>query len=149
MSPAQLDRLIARSREVTDRLDVIFNRETLLLIEIKANETKDSKQKKRVRIRVASNPKSVLAWAIGQRIRASREQLEWTQQELADFSGIARANIARLEGGKHPPKAETINRVAKALRMNPAELLKEPEPIVQTDEDKRWIESDLKEWSSL
>ncbi|MEK6537172.1 MAG: helix-turn-helix transcriptional regulator [Actinomycetota bacterium] len=81
-----------------------------------------------------------VAWAIGQRVLATRERRGLTQQDLADRAEMARANITRLEAGKHAPKLDTLRRIAVALGLEVSDLLKEPSyrPGV---EDAQWLES--------
>jgi len=84
------------------------------------------------------------AWTIGQRIRAAREKRGWTQQTLADESGIARANIARLEAGRHEPKLETLSRVAQALSVEVAGLV-ETQVHARTGKDASWLDSAIED----
>lgn len=61
---------------------------------------------------------------IATRIKTLREALGYTQAELAERSGIARPNIARLESGQHSPMFSTVIRVYAALGLsNPFEDL--------------------------
>lgn len=57
-----------------------------------------------------------------ERLRAERLARGWTQKELAARSGIERANIARLEAGKHSPRLDTLEALAGALGLPMAEL---------------------------
>jgi transcriptional regulator with XRE-family HTH domain len=100
----------------------------------------------RIRIQTRETKGGALAWAVAQRIRAARAELSLTQDGLAELTGIARANIARLETGRHAPRLETINCVAKALNLEAADLLRLPEykPGV---EDSSWLNAGLDEWS--
>jgi transcriptional regulator with XRE-family HTH domain len=58
----------------------------------------------------------------GKAIKRRREQLKMTQEELADKSGLPQSHISRLEAGKHAPTRQTIERVAKALKIEPGKL---------------------------
>ena len=62
---------------------------------------------------------------IGKKIKELRKKLEVTQEKLAEVAGIDYKYLQRLEG-KNPPalKIDTIGRLAKALKVEPAELLK-------------------------
>ncbi len=60
---------------------------------------------------------------IGQRVRAAREDLNWTLDFLAERTGIQAPNLSRLESGKHLPSLPTLERVADALGISIAELL--------------------------
>jgi len=92
------------------------------------------------------NPKDVMAWAIGQRVRAARESKNWRQEDLARESGIARANIARLETGRVVPKLPTLERVARALGLKTDTLLKTP-ASAHDQEDRFLAESGIGEWN--
>lgn len=60
---------------------------------------------------------------IGQRIRSSREAAGWTQQDLAERTGIRRPNIARLERGAGLPNLSTLIKVAAGLETALVELI--------------------------
>jgi DNA-binding XRE family transcriptional regulator len=59
-----------------------------------------------------------LAKALAERIRAARKRKGWRQQDLADATGIARPNIARIESGRRIPKITTLQRIAGALDLS-------------------------------
>lgn len=101
----------------------------------------------RVKVRTTKDPKLSVAWAIGQRVLAIRERRGWTQQDLADRSEMARADITRLEAGKDAPKLDTLRRIAAALGLEVSDLLKGPSyrPGI---EDSQWLESGAGEWSA-
>ena len=90
--------------------------------------------------------KSVLAWAIGQRVRAAREGKNWRQEDLARESGIARANVARLETGRVMPKLPTLERAAKALGLRIDSLLKSPD-AARDPENDFLAEAGIGEWA--
>lgn len=149
MSPITLERnLIRRSRELVRDLDMKLSPAILPRLEYAVPGTAPLiRRKGRVKVRTTKDPKLAVAWAIGQRILATRERRGWTQQDLADRSEMARANIARLEAGKHAPKLDTLGRIAAALGLEVSDLLKEPNyrPGV---EDGQWLESGAREWSA-
>lgn len=58
-----------------------------------------------------------LAREIGRRIREAREDRGWTQQDLAERTGIRRPNVARLERGSGLPNLATLVRVAAGLEI--------------------------------
>jgi DNA-binding XRE family transcriptional regulator len=60
---------------------------------------------------------------IGQKIKNHRQFLRLTQQDLADKTNIQRANIARIEAGKHSPSLLTLEKIAEALKIPVAQLL--------------------------
>ena len=49
---------------------------------------------------------------------AYRKQLKLTQQDIADASGIKRANIARLELKKNEASLDSLVRYAKSMKMD-------------------------------
>ena len=55
------------------------------------------------------------AHILGAAIRAGRSALNWSQQFLADKSGISLPTIARIETGSNNPKLETISRLISAI----------------------------------
>jgi DNA-binding XRE family transcriptional regulator len=60
---------------------------------------------------------------IGQRITWLRKSRKITQGELAAKTGIQRANIARIESGRHSPSLETLERIADSLQTPVARLI--------------------------
>ncbi|HSE86081.1 MAG TPA: helix-turn-helix transcriptional regulator [Candidatus Binatia bacterium] len=59
----------------------------------------------------------------GAKIRKLREAKGITQVELADAVGMMRNNISRIEAAKHRPTLETLERIAKALKVSVADLI--------------------------
>jgi transcriptional regulator with XRE-family HTH domain len=56
-------------------------------------------------------------------LRAARHMAGWTQDELADLSGISRITIANLEAGRvRDPKSSTIRLLARALQKAGVEI---------------------------
>jgi len=62
---------------------------------------------------------------LGKRIKELRNKRGFTQEKLSEVTGIDYKYIQKIEG-KNPPalKIDTIERLAKALKVKPAELLK-------------------------
>ena len=61
---------------------------------------------------------------LGKKVRSLRKNLHLTQEQLAEITNIDYKYIQRIEG-KNPPaiRIDTIGRLAKALKVKPAELL--------------------------
>lgn len=59
---------------------------------------------------------------IGKQIREHRERLRMTQVTLAKKSGLPQSHISRLEKGMHCPTDLTIEKIAKALKVDPGRL---------------------------
>lgn len=68
-------------------------------------------------------PGKVSALEIGKRIAWLRKSQKLTQQALASQSGIQRANIARIESGRHAPSLETLERIADSLSLPVARII--------------------------
>jgi len=60
---------------------------------------------------------------VGVTIRELREAKGLTQEELAGAVGMMRGNISRIEAAKHRPALETMERIAKALKVSVADLI--------------------------
>jgi DNA-binding XRE family transcriptional regulator len=60
---------------------------------------------------------------IGAAIRKLREAKGLTQDQLATSVGVMRSNISRIEAAKHRPTLETLEKIAKALRVSVADLV--------------------------
>lgn len=56
-------------------------------------------------------------------LREVRERKLVTQEELAERTGMTRANISRLENGLQRPRISTIRKLAEALGVHPDELV--------------------------
>lgn len=61
--------------------------------------------------------------AIGQRIKAAREQAHITQSELAKSIGLSTHYVSAIERGIKTPKLETFVELAKILRVSADWLL--------------------------
>ena len=60
---------------------------------------------------------------IGAQLKRARERALLTQQELADLAGIGTATLNRIERNRVEPHFRTIRKLAKALDVDPSELL--------------------------
>lgn len=138
--------LLKRSQKIIYTLNQAFNPYILHRLEQDIIQTSARIVRRRGRIRILTKGNQIepLAWSIGQKIRAARERKDWTQEELAEQTGIARANIARLESGQYVPKIKTIKRVAEALNLDVADLIRMP-GYKATNEDSDWLEAGINE----
>lgn len=59
----------------------------------------------------------------GRNLRAARERLGLTQEEVAQRSGVHATEVSRIEAGKRDPKVSTLERLAKAVEVKPGRLL--------------------------
>lgn len=58
------------------------------------------------------------------RLKQLREAKGLTQETLAKRARVSRAYLARLEMGRHDPPLSRLRKLAKALRVDIAELVK-------------------------
>jgi len=84
--------------------------------------------------------------ALSAKLKELRKERNWTQQELADRSGLDRGYIANLEGSKsvQRPSADAFLKLAHAFNIKPEELyqaagyikeIKDTRPRAETTED--------------
>ena len=66
---------------------------------------------------------SKYAIAFGKRIRELRESNSISQEELAYLADLHRTHISLIERGERSVRIETIERLAKALGVQPADLM--------------------------
>jgi transcriptional regulator with XRE-family HTH domain len=59
-------------------------------------------------------------------LRAIRERRVLSQVELAEISDVSRATVNALEAGKASAQPRTIRKLAKALGVDPLDLIGEP-----------------------
>jgi transcriptional regulator with XRE-family HTH domain len=60
---------------------------------------------------------------LGMRLAVVRRQCGMTQEVLAKKARLSPGYIARLEIGMHDPSVSTLLKLAKAMKVQPAELL--------------------------
>ena len=58
----------------------------------------------------------------GHLVAAHRKRLDWTQRKLAEASELSDDMIARIEAGATGASFKTIEKLANALNVDPAEL---------------------------
>ncbi len=58
------------------------------------------------------------------RVKEWRDRRGLTQEQLAGKAGISRGYLARLETARQDPKLSTLEKIARALRIDVAKLLK-------------------------
>jgi HTH-type transcriptional regulator/antitoxin HipB len=56
-----------------------------------------------------------LRFELGEAVRLRREELGWSQRQLADRAGMTQPGIARFEGGGTMPTIPVLERLAEAL----------------------------------
>jgi transcriptional regulator with XRE-family HTH domain len=60
---------------------------------------------------------------LGKNLRAARDRLDLTQEEVAARSGVQAGEISRIERGKRDPQISTLEKIAAAVEMPPGRLL--------------------------
>ncbi|MDW8006457.1 MAG: helix-turn-helix transcriptional regulator [Thermomicrobium sp.] len=72
---------------------------------------------------------------LGQRIRALREAQGLRQEDLAARAMVNQSYLSQIENGKRDPSLDVLERIADALGIPVADLLREPETEAPTHED--------------
>ena len=62
---------------------------------------------------------------IGENLRQARTRRLLTQDELAEKAGVSQSTVANIELNNAEPQFRTIRKLAKALDVDPTELLGE------------------------
>jgi transcriptional regulator with XRE-family HTH domain len=71
----------------------------------------------------------------GERLRQFREARDWTQEDLAERSGVNRAVISRVERGeKRRILSDHLLMLARALRIRPEQLVEHPPPLPEDEQ---------------
>jgi transcriptional regulator with XRE-family HTH domain len=75
---------------------------------------------------------------LGTRIRRRRRELELTQVQLAELTGLPQFHISAIETGRIADiKTETLWQLAKALRVTTDSLLERDDPPAQPVKQRR------------
>ena len=61
---------------------------------------------------------------VAERVAALRARRGMTQEALAARARINRVTLARLERAQHPPNLDTLERIARALRVQLVDLVR-------------------------
>jgi len=69
-----------------------------------------------------ASPEDDLA-RFARRLREARHDRGWSQERLADESGLHWTAVSKIERGEREPRLGTIMRLARALRMSAGDLL--------------------------
>jgi transcriptional regulator with XRE-family HTH domain len=60
---------------------------------------------------------------IGERLKRQRTRRALTQAELAERADVTTATVARIERDEIEPRMTTLRKLARALEVDPAELV--------------------------
>ena len=85
---------------------------------------------------------------IGQRVREAREALGMQRTVLARRVGVAENTIYRIETAKRTPSVELLEKIARELRTEPADLFKEPVPLAEVSQETGRLEEERVEADS-
>lgn len=67
---------------------------------------------------------STIKHAFGKRIRQLRKKRKWSQEKMAEMSGMHWTYIGQVERGERNLTLQSIEAIAKALRMKIANLFR-------------------------
>jgi transcriptional regulator with XRE-family HTH domain len=56
-------------------------------------------------------------------VLALRKDRGWTQEKLGEYTGLDRTYISDIERGVRNPSVKSIEKIAKAFKIEPAKLL--------------------------
>ncbi|MGZ5441981.1 MAG: helix-turn-helix domain-containing protein [Thermoanaerobaculia bacterium] len=62
--------------------------------------------------------------AFGKRVRELRTERQWTQEQLAEAAGMNWLQVGHIERGASDPKLSTITKLARALGVSRADLVR-------------------------
>ncbi len=79
---------------------------------------------------------SELKKLLGKRIKEIRLAKDLTQEQLSELTEIGASSISKIESGIYHPSDENLERIAKALKVEPYKLYicnqhKEPEQLIK------------------
>lgn len=60
---------------------------------------------------------------LGKKVKRFRKELKLTQEQLAEKVGVSTNYIGFIEQGRYSPSLEVLNKIARALKVKPSELL--------------------------
>jgi transcriptional regulator with XRE-family HTH domain len=74
----------------------------------------------------AASARGSIQQVVGENVRRLRERRGWTQDQLAEASGIHPTYISGIERARRNATLAVVARLAEALRVDPARLLRHP-----------------------
>jgi transcriptional regulator with XRE-family HTH domain len=69
------------------------------------------------------HPKKRLRFVLGKNLRRIRNQRGWTQDQLALACRMSQRWITKVESGKSAVSIDSLEKLAKGLKMDPRDLL--------------------------
>ena len=85
---------------------------------------------------------------IGDRLRAMREEKEFSQGDIEKKTGLLRCYISRVENGHTVPAIETLEKMARALEVPMYQLFYDGEEPPKLPNLPKWKSSDDIAWGS-
>jgi len=70
-----------------------------------------------------------LRLAFGDAVRAARQEQGISQEALGHLSGLHRNHVGEIERGELSPTVDSIDLLAKALKVRPSELMERAEGL--------------------
>jgi XRE family transcriptional regulator, regulator of sulfur utilization len=67
--------------------------------------------------------------AFGDAVRAVRQEKGVSQEDLGHLSGLHRNHVGQIERGELSPTIDSVELIAKALKVKPSELLARAEAL--------------------
>lgn len=87
--------------------------------------------------------KGGLTMKIGEKIRNLRKQKNMSLRELAQITGLSKTTLGDLEKDVKNPSLDTLEKIAVAFEMSPAELLKETDSTEELMESAKNSSSEI------
>jgi transcriptional regulator with XRE-family HTH domain len=84
---------------------------------------------------------------LGERIKARRQELGWTQDQLATKAGISNGFLSDVENGKRSVSADNLNEIAQVLSLSLDYLMKGDD--TPTPQKEIQIPASLSDFASL
>lgn len=69
---------------------------------------------------------SQLARLFSERLRSKRQERDLSQSELAEAASVGATYISELERGRNEPTLAVVEKLAAALGVEPADMLRQP-----------------------
>lgn len=73
---------------------------------------------------MATEPISAAARTFGERVRARRHELGWSQEQLADGTGLHWTFVGQVERGRRNVSLHNILKLAEGLKVDPGDLVR-------------------------
>jgi transcriptional regulator with XRE-family HTH domain len=73
--------------------------------------------------------------SVGEEVKRLRQAKGWTQEQLAVYAGSSQPTVNLLEAGKRNPSAATLDKLARALKVEVVDLFPKPQTPQPSLED--------------